>query len=78
VSVDGETGLTVPPRDPPALAAAIRRLLDDASLRARFGEAGRARAARLFSVDAMTQATLALYDTLARVGRPAAALAGAR
>jgi glycosyltransferase involved in cell wall biosynthesis len=39
---DGETGLVVPPHDPRALAAAIRRLLDDAPLRARLGAAGRA------------------------------------
>lgn len=39
---DGETGLVVPPNDPPALAAAIRRLLADPQLRARLGRAGRA------------------------------------
>jgi len=38
---DGETGLVVPPGDPPALAAAIRRLLADATLRRRLGGAGR-------------------------------------
>jgi len=39
---DGETGLVVAPHDPPALAAAIRRLLGDSVLRARLGGAGRA------------------------------------
>jgi glycosyltransferase involved in cell wall biosynthesis len=38
--------------------------LDDAALRARLGEGGRARAARLFSVDAMASATLELYRSL--------------
>ncbi len=41
---DGEAGLLVPPRDPGALAAALVRLLDDAELRRRMGEAGRRRA----------------------------------
>jgi len=36
---DGETGLLVPARDPEALAAALGRLLDDAELRGRMGEA---------------------------------------
>lgn len=39
---DGETGLVVPAGDPAALAAAIRRLLDDGPLRERLGAAGRA------------------------------------
>lgn len=70
VSLDGESGLTVPPRDPAALAAAIRRLLADPALRERFGQAGRERAARLFGVPAMARETLRLYETLTvRPGR---------
>jgi glycosyltransferase involved in cell wall biosynthesis len=38
---DGVTGLLVPPADPPALAAAIQRLLDDPDLAAALGHAGR-------------------------------------
>jgi glycosyltransferase involved in cell wall biosynthesis len=38
------TGLLVPPGDAPALAAALRRLSADPSMRARMGAAGRARA----------------------------------
>jgi GT2 family glycosyltransferase len=34
-AVDGETALVVPPRDAPAMAAAIRRLLEDQNLSAR-------------------------------------------
>lgn len=43
-----EGGLLVEPDDPEALAAAVHRLLDDASLRARLGAAGRVHAAERF------------------------------
>jgi len=46
VVVDDETGLLVPPGDAPALRKALERLLGDADLRARMGEAALARAAR--------------------------------
>ena len=59
---DGETGLLVPPRDVPALAAALQRVLDDASLRRRLGDEGRRRVAERFSAEAMTRDVLALYD----------------
>jgi glycosyltransferase involved in cell wall biosynthesis len=59
---DGETGLLVPPRDPDALAAALRRLLADADLRRRLGEAGERRAREEFSLDAMCSRVLAIYD----------------
>jgi len=39
----GTSALTVPPNDGEALAGAIRTMLDDPELRARLGEAGRAR-----------------------------------
>lgn len=42
---DGVTGILVPPGDPAATAAAVRRLLGDPALAAAMGAAGRARAA---------------------------------
>jgi glycosyltransferase involved in cell wall biosynthesis len=60
--VDGETGLLVPPRDPRALGAALRRLLADPDLRHRLGAAGRQRAQERFSWAAVTEATLAAYS----------------
>lgn len=77
VSVHDETGLTVPPRDPAALAAALNRLLADPALRARYGAAGRERAVRLFSVAAMRDATVELYQQLSGA-RPEPALSEAR
>ena len=61
---DGVTGLRVPPRDAAALASALRRLLDDASLRERCGAAGRLRWAEGFTADAMADQTVALYRRL--------------
>jgi lipopolysaccharide/colanic/teichoic acid biosynthesis glycosyltransferase/glycosyltransferase involved in cell wall biosynthesis len=46
--VDGETGTLVDPRDPHALAAAIRAYLEDPDLRRAHGTAGRARVLRDF------------------------------
>ena len=61
VSMHEETGLTVPPADPQALAAAINRLLDDSNLRQRLGQAGALRARQEFGLDKMLQPTLDLY-----------------
>ncbi len=57
---DGENGFLVPPRDAPALAAALETLLDDAELRARLGAAGRAKVLKEFDVrdSAATMATI--------------------
>jgi glycosyltransferase involved in cell wall biosynthesis len=63
--VDGETGFLVPPGDPSALVRSILRLRDDPALRRGLGEAGRARALREFSVDAMARAYEQLYRSLA-------------
>jgi glycosyltransferase involved in cell wall biosynthesis len=58
---DGVTGLTVPPRDASALAAALNRLLGDDDLRARLGGQAQARALREFTVPRMVARTLAVY-----------------
>ena len=61
--VDDVTGALVPPDDPVALAAAVRRLLADPS---RFGAAGLTRARTAFSVEQMTERTLAVYASASR------------
>jgi rhamnosyl/mannosyltransferase len=71
VSLDDETGLTVEPGLPAALAAAINRLLDDPELRARYGAAGARRVREHFSRDMMVTRTLALYrEVLGRLQKP--------
>jgi len=61
VSVDGLTGLTVPPANPEALAGAINLLLNDPGLRAEYGQAARRRVQEEFSLDLMISRTLQLY-----------------
>src|SRR6185503_4719271 len=65
VVVDGDTGVLVPPSDPPALAAGLTRLARDPGLRARYGAAGRARVLAVYSGARMAEGTLACYE-----GRP--------
>lgn len=64
VSLDGETGVTVPPADTQALATGINSLLDDAVRRQAYGCAGRERARREFSLEVMVERTLQLYGTV--------------
>lgn len=66
---DDHTGLLVPPHDAPALAGAIGRLLDDASLRRRLGDEARASAERRFSLTAMVERMLCIYASVAAMGR---------
>ena len=58
---DGETGLLVPPRDAPALRAAVERLLGDPELRERLGRAGRGFARDRFGWDGVIERTLEVY-----------------
>ena len=58
--VEGETGFLVPPRKVVPLAAALRRLAEDAALRSRMGAAGRARALALYEEGRVVARTLDL------------------
>lgn len=64
VSLHGLTGLTVPPGDSESLASAINLLLHDHEMRHRFGEAGKVRVRRDFSIERMAEETLRIYDSI--------------
>ncbi|WP_156679450.1 glycosyltransferase family 4 protein [Sphingomonas profundi] len=71
---DGATGLFVPHEDPPAVAAAIVRLIDDPALRRRLGTALQAKVRRDYAVDAVVPQWTALFEELRRPPAPAPAL----
>lgn len=60
----GANGLLVPPRDPTALAQAIRTLLESPEERERLGHAGRQIAVTEFAEEIVVKQTLALYRKL--------------
>jgi glycosyltransferase involved in cell wall biosynthesis len=57
----GVNGLLVPPGDPAALAGALAQLLDDATLRQRFGSAGRQRVRAEFDLERNTRRLRELF-----------------
>ncbi len=73
VGADGETALLVEPNDPGALAAAVVRLLGDAELRSRLGEAGRRRTLERFTWPVTAALTAEQYRLLLDSRRPATA-----
>lgn len=65
VSLDGVTGITVPPEDENALAEAINTLARDKALRQKYGKAAAERAETAFSEKNVLQR---LYDTIKKEG----------
>lgn len=65
VNVNGETGLTVPPADPGALASAMERIWGEAVLAQEMGAAARTRYENLLTADQMVESYVAIYRNLA-------------
>ncbi|HEY6420256.1 MAG TPA: glycosyltransferase [Candidatus Binataceae bacterium] len=68
-SLDGVTGVTVPPGSPAPLADALTLLLDDENLRAKYGRAALSRVESEFSLDAMVRRTIEVYEKISGRGR---------
>jgi glycosyltransferase involved in cell wall biosynthesis len=64
VVADGETGVLVPPGEPPALAAAIAHLLSAPEQARAMGERGRERASALFAIGCHVDAITAIYSNI--------------
>ena len=58
--------MLVPPQEPEALALALRELVDRPALRSQFGQAGRARVSRDFTLEQKVERTLQIYQALLR------------
>lgn len=67
--IDGETGILVPPKDAAALENAILQLARDAALRKKYGEAARERMRLEFSIEAMVDKHIQLYESVLHDGR---------
>ena len=69
VVVNGETGILVPPRDPPALKVTIEGLLSDPARRTRLARAGRRRYLERFTSERMAAQTAMVYEQLLQPAR---------
>lgn len=62
VVLHGQTGLVVPKDDPAAAASALLRLVQDAALRRRLGQAGQQHVAQHYAWPACVQTMIAVYE----------------
>ena len=67
---DGFNGTLIPVRDPKALVDSFRVLFDDPELRSRYGRNGRQLVKEEFGLEAVNEATLAVYERLMSEGSP--------
>ena len=67
---EGQTGLLTPPSAPVEMAAAIRAYCVDRDMGRRHGQAGRKKVEATFSIDAMVQGYLSVYDAVKHGAQP--------
>jgi glycosyltransferase involved in cell wall biosynthesis len=63
---DGRTGYMTTPRNPPALAESLAKLMGDDALRAQMGAAGLAYARENFGIDVMLDGMLSVFNRFGR------------
>ena len=61
VVVDGKTGLIIPPKDPSAIASALKKLIQDRGLAIEMGKRGRKLVEELYNESLFTDETLKVY-----------------
>jgi len=61
---DGREGLLTPPKSPPALAQAVKRLVDDPDYARSLGKNARVKVVQDFSIRKMITETIKVYETL--------------
>jgi glycosyltransferase involved in cell wall biosynthesis len=66
VGTDGSAGVVVPPRNPPALAAAIAEVLADPRRAAQMGRAARERVLRLFRWERAAAELVNVFEDVVR------------
>lgn len=66
---EGETGRLVPPSDPERMAEAIWTYFNDPQQRASHGQAARKKVEGRFSLEAMVNRYLSVYDTVLKAGK---------
>ena len=64
INVNGETGLVVPPSDPPAFREAMRFLWDNPDIASEMGRRGEQRYWQLFTAERMAASYAELYREL--------------
>ena len=69
IVADGETGLLFAPGNAESLATAMTRLLTDAPMRKRMGEAGRKRYEKMFTAQQMAEKMLDSYSVSISIGQ---------